>query len=434
MYKNVLISTIQPVGGGVPSMLRFVIDTLRHQGHQISLAYYEPFSVNPALSVPVYHLPLFKTIGTNSADEFYGCAGHGVGCWLPELEFTHYWATKPWRSLISRHDAHIVVSGSCLAALPFLQTSTPFIAWVATDWMGDRKHRVGEFPWFRRTLDHYLVRPILSRLEKKIIASGKVIALSKHTQTMLNNLLDEPAVTKVLTMPIDLDLFAPKGSDQGQLRAMDKNPLRAVDDSQLRAVDDSQLRAVDDSQLRAVDRLVTKIGFVSRFEDPRKNLRLLFEAMSVLLKQKPELELVLIGDTLSEGNKRHAKTLGIWPNLVVHEYVARESLPEQLRQLDVFVLPSHQEGLCIAALEAMSCGVPVVSTRCGGPESYIVSGQNGLLCDSTPDSMSAAILQLLSNESERLRYANAARHTVFDRFNPNSQSRALVTIFDQQFK
>ncbi len=375
-------------------MLQFVINTLSDEGYEISLAYYEPFSVNPVLSVPVFQLPLLKKPDTNLSESYFSRASHGIGCWLPELEFTHYWATELWRKLIASHDIHITVSGSCLAALPFLQTETPFLAWIASDWMGDREHRVREFPWFRRVLDRCLVTPVLNRLEKKIIVSGNVIALSLQTQARLNELVSEKAVSQVLGMPIEVDLFKPADVSQQN----------------------------------------RKIGFVGRFNDPRKNLDLLFESMAELLKQEPETELVLIGDKLSEDKRQYAKELGILSQIIVHEYIQRDSLPEYLQQLQVFVLPSYQEGLCIAALEAMSCGVPVVSTYCGGPESFIVSGANGLLCASNATSMSAAIYQLLSDQPLRLRYASAARETVLNDFNPHSQSSALLALFDQKFK
>ena len=374
-------------------MLEFVIDTLRSQDYQVSLAYYEPFSVNPDLSVPVFQLPLFKGVKTNKSESYFYCESHGVGCWLPELEFTHYWATELWQSLIASHDIHIAVSGSCLAALPFVQSDTLFLAWVASDWKGDREHRVKEFPWFRKLLDRLLVRPILTRLEKQIIATGNVIALSEPTQAVLNNLVFQQPVKQVLGMPIETSSFKPASRQQS-----------------------------------------SKIGFVGRFEDPRKNLQLLFESMALLLEHHPNLELALIGDKLSEDSTRLAKELGIWHRLSVDKYVNRSLLAQRLNELQVFVLPSHQEGLCIAALEAMSCGVPVVSTRCGGPESYIISGTNGLLCDSTPASMAAAITKLLMDRSMHQEMAKEARDTVLKEFNPDKQAHALLALFERQFK
>lgn len=55
-----------------------------------------------------------------------------------------------------------------------------------------------------------------------------------------------------------------------------------------------------------------------------------------------------------------------------------------LNNLDIFCLPSTSEGFSISTIEAMACGIPVVATRCGGPEEIIVHETSGLLsaCDS----------------------------------------------------
>src|SRR5205814_2638147 len=87
-----------------------------------------------------------------------------------------------------------------------------------------------------------------------------------------------------------------------------------------------------------------------------------------------------------------------------------------LQTLDVFVLTSHQEGLCIAALEAMACGVPVVSTRCGGPEEFVIPGQTGELVDANPDAVARGVAGLLTRPTERERVSAAARQLVRDRY------------------
>ena len=81
----------------------------------------------------------------------HDCESHAIGAWLPELEFTHYAATKHWKSLIESCSAHLSVSGNILAATPYYQTETPFLAWVAAGWHDDRKDRV--YPLVRKLVD-----------------------------------------------------------------------------------------------------------------------------------------------------------------------------------------------------------------------------------------------------------------------------------------
>lgn len=387
--KTVLISTIQPAGGGVPAMVRAVVDYLRQRDYQITLAYYEPYSVSPECSVPLPRL-LTRRPSTKRS-EYYGCRCVGVGCYLPELEFTHYAASQPWKTLIQQHDFCLAVSGSSLAALPFVQTDTPFMAWIASDWQGDREHRVKTFPWYRRLLDQTLIAFVTKRLEKKIVKSKKLLALSEHTRAMLNQRVGGLPVEHVLPMSIDTESLQPKLATSSR----------------------------------------QSIGFVGRFEDPRKNIGLLISSFAKLVNKLPQLDLVLIGDQLSESNVKLAEQLGVLDRIVVHSYLDGDKLLDSIRSLDLFVLPSFQEGLCIAALEAMSCGVPVVSTRCGGPETYIKNAENGLLVDSDPSAMSNAIFKLLSDDSLRLSYAKKARESVIQNFSKQALATEFWRYFDK---
>ena len=54
-------------------------------------------------------------------------------------------------------------------------------------------------------------------------------------------------------------------------------------------------------------------------------------------------------------------------------------VPEVLRAMDVFVLPSVAEGICNSLLEAMATGLPVIATAVGGNPEVVVDGESGLL-------------------------------------------------------
>ena len=116
------------------------------------LAYYEPYSIAPELSVPSIRL-MQRTIGTKSVKALDGFEAHAVGAWLPELEFTHYWPTHHWKELIRSCSYHISVSGNCLPGTPFALTDTRFLSWVATPWHEDRKDRVKHLPLYRKLLN-----------------------------------------------------------------------------------------------------------------------------------------------------------------------------------------------------------------------------------------------------------------------------------------
>ncbi|HET6150684.1 MAG TPA: N-acetyl-alpha-D-glucosaminyl L-malate synthase BshA [Polyangia bacterium] len=95
----------------------------------------------------------------------------------------------------------------------------------------------------------------------------------------------------------------------------------------------------------------------------------------------------------------------------------RVDLPGLLRDADLFLLPSESESFGLAALEAMSCGVPVVGSRVGGVPEVVTDGETGLLAPvGDVAAMTAHVVRLLGDDALRDRFGRAARQraaTVF---------------------
>jgi glycosyltransferase involved in cell wall biosynthesis len=144
-----------------------------------------------------------------------------------------------------------------------------------------------------------------------------------------------------------------------------------------------------------------RVGFAGRYADPRKNIDLLLDAVQLLVSAGRPVHLDLVGemDTTVLQERIHQRGLAAVTRCL--PTLGRHELAQVLQGFDVFVIPSHQEGLCIAALEAMACGVPVISTRCGGPEDYVQPGINGDLVDSQPAAMAAAISSMCLDRVHR---------------------------------
>ena len=154
-----------------------------------------------------------------------------------------------------------------------------------------------------------------------------------------------------------------------------------------------------------------------------KGFDLLLRAFALCAEEFPDWTLRLVGQGAEQQRLRNlAEQLGI-QHAVRFEPVTKE--PERvLRESDLFVLSSRIEGFPMMLLEAMACGLPVVSFDCmSGPREMIRHGMNGLLVP--PEDVGAlanAMQMLMGNEHERERLAARARE-VIERFSLPSVMR-----------
>lgn len=367
LAPRALISTIQPSSGGVPAKLRWLVQELQALEITPTIAWYEPWSVSPRLSIPFRRLgpALLQGLGPEQQQQqvWPGVQGVGIGSWLPELEFTHYQPHTHWRQLIRSSQLHLAVTGNPLCAHRFLASGTAFLAWIGTPWHGDRVDRVRQFPWYRRLLDGAVNSPVLRRQECRVLRApqGRLLTISHRTAKELEQLSGR-SVAGVLYLPPDPELFQPASSQ----------------------------------------RVPWRIGFSGRYSDPRKQLPLLLDALALIVSQGHPIQLELTGERYGQTLISHAlANRGLLAHVRCHPYLQPTELAQVIQRWDLFVIPSHQEGLCIAALEAMACGVPVVSTRCGGPEDFVIPGQTGTLVPHEPAAMAAAITRICADSPWR---------------------------------
>jgi len=135
------------------------------------------------------------------------------------------------------------------------------------------------------------------------------------------------------------------------------------------------------------------------------------------------VQLELAGEPEARFLQQRLTDLGIAERVRCHPYLPPAQLAQVLQGLDLFVIPSHQEGLCIAALEAMACGVPVVSTRCGGPEEFVLEGRTGQLVDAEPGAMAQAIQAICGDRVVQRRLGSGASAWVREHASPQSARR-----------
>ncbi|WP_391527836.1 glycosyltransferase family 4 protein [Pirellulimonas nuda] len=98
-------------------------------------------------------------------------------------------------------------------------------------------------------------------------------------------------------------------------------------------------------------------------------------------------------------------------NCVIHYRPAQNLIPTLYRQADCWLLPSTTEGFGMPGLEAAACRCPIVSTRCGGPEDYVIDGVTGHLVPvGDPKAMCDALCRILSLDNAAWRQMSEASY------------------------
>ena len=136
------------------------------------------------------------------------------------------------------------------------------------------------------------------------------------------------------------------------------------------------------------DFLVLSVGELNE----NKNQQVIIRAIAQL--KDPQIHYLLCG----KGDQRErleslAKELGIADN--VHFLGYRKDVPQIMRAADIYAHPSKREGLGLASLEAMACGLPLVTSNVQGIPDYVENGVTGYMCDPTDVDKFAEHLDIL---------------------------------------
>jgi L-malate glycosyltransferase len=153
---------------------------------------------------------------------------------------------------------------------------------------------------------------------------------------------------------------------------------------------------------------------VSNFR-PVKRVVAVIEVFSRIRKEVPA-RLLMVGDGPDLGDAvQRTRALDLTSHVT---FVGEQDQVLPLLSIsDVFLLPSSQESFGLAALEAMSCEVPVVASRVGGLPEVIAHGATGFLhALDDLDGMARSAIMVLSDGKLHRRIASAARRAVHERF------------------
>ena len=159
----------------------------------------------------------------------------------------------------------------------------------------------------------------------------------------------------------------------------------------------------------------TKVSFVflGRIGQRKGAFDLIKAFASLPAGQRTRTKLTLAGDGDVEQARSLIKSLNLMDSITILDWIDQEQRDALLSKADVFVLPSYNEGLPMALLEAMSWSLPVITTPVGGIPELVTQAQNGLLVNpGDVQQLSEAMQSLIDDENLRLSLGSNARLSV----------------------
>ncbi|MBN2570313.1 MAG: glycosyltransferase [Deltaproteobacteria bacterium] len=168
---------------------------------------------------------------------------------------------------------------------------------------------------------------------------------------------------------------------------------------------------------------------------PNKGHKVLLDAFHVLSLKHENVRLLLIGDGILRNElERYAERLNLYDRVIFTGVSSDVYL--LLRLSDIFVLPTvEREGLGIAIIEAMACGLPVVGSRLGGIPEVIQDQKNGFLFTPGNSQELAQVLGLLVSDGNlRNAAGNAGRKIFAETFTAEEMTRRIEMLYDRFLK
>ncbi|KRF21045.1 hypothetical protein ASG90_01120 [Nocardioides sp. Soil797] len=296
-----------------------------------------------------------------------------VGTPLAEFEPCRYLPSKALTKELAQYDVILVVAGGPALAFAAHKAGRPVVLQVATTVRWERESITRQLTPARRLLSTMATK-VTEILERKSLSSVDVV--------LVENPVMEAEVARVA--PATQVVLAPPGIDCHAFAATNcwnsGGPVVSV----------------------------------GRLAEPRKGWGRMFHAYASLLERMPGAPpLVIAGrGQLSLSDLDELVALGIEDRVTVIPDISPAALKGLLHEGSVFWQTSYEEGLGIAAIEAMAAGLPVVATRTAGTEMSVLDGVTGYLIaqdSELPKKFAKATVQILSGDGSEMSQRGLSR-------------------------
>lgn len=172
------------------------------------------------------------------------------------------------------------------------------------------------------------------------------------------------------------------------------------------------------------------LAHVSNFRPVKRPIDCV-EILAAVVKKGIKTRLVMVGDGSERTNAEHrARCLGVFDKCV---FVGKQPrIVDYLSAADVLLLPSEQESFGLAALEAMACEVPVISTKVGGIPEVVTDGETGFLSEvGDIQKMASDVAKLLTDEPLRREMGRKARESAISRYRTDEIIPQYISFYEE---
>jgi glycosyltransferase involved in cell wall biosynthesis len=314
-----------------------------------------------------------------------------------------------------RETANVNITHVNLPLVPNFAVPSNFgqalISTVHSTWKGEAEAIRGEpysrlnanerflvnFNWFLRIFE-----------EKMLNRSYRLIAVSDFTRRELVQYYKiKESKIRVIHNGVDINKFKPAADKRRVKEELGFNP--------------------NDIAILSVGRLYA-----------RKGLFTLIESMPSVVKKFKNAKFIISGKGQSDEMKKliaHAERLSVKDNIVFTGYFPDKKLPKLYQAADVFAFSTFYEHHPFAVLEALSTGLPVVTTKVGGIPETITDGKNGFMCEPfNSKEFSDRILYLLEHPVEASEMGRLARKTIEARFDWRIVVKKALAVYDEALR